>query len=102
MRIQVLIQTKTIYHAKGWDLRMVRLSTIGPCIVVLLMMLASAAHATQQPNESPAPVRLFGQTVFIVRTGLADVTPEARAASIEKRLHRLVQSNPALLNNHDH
>ncbi|MCP9453412.1 MAG: mechanosensitive ion channel family protein [Nitrospira sp.] len=95
----MLIQANTIRQSKSWGACLGRSSTIGWCMVALLVTLAGAAHANQQSSESAAPVRLFGQTLFIVRTGLADVTPEARAAAIEKRLRRLVESNPTLLSN---
>lgn len=93
------MQPLTIHQTKGGSFRIYQSSTIRWSITVLLTTLVATAYADQQIGESAAPVRLLGQTLFLVRTGLADVPPEARAAAIEKRLQRLVQSNPSLLRN---
>ena len=64
--------------------------------VALFSWLTAAPVFPESSGSSPGvPVRLHGETLFTIQTGLADFDALSRAAAIEKRLDRLAQTPAA-------
>jgi len=59
---------------------------------------ASGAKGAPSPEgwktNEPAPVEFDGQTLFYVRVGVADLTPQVRAQGIEARLEAIARAGP--------
>lgn len=60
-------------------------------------MTAGSACAESAGSASGVPVRLHGETLFTIQTGLANVDAASRAAAIEKRLDRLARATPSVI-----
>lgn len=60
-------------------------------------MIAGSVCAESAGSASGVPVRLHGETLFTIQTGLANVDAASRAAAIEKRLDRLARATPSVI-----
>jgi len=66
--------------------------------VALLSWLTGAPIFAAPSAAGPGvPVRLHGETLFTLQTGLANVDTASRAAAIEKRLDRLALAAPSVI-----
>ena len=66
------------------------------CVFLLSWLIAVSVFA-ESPAGSGVPVRFQGETLFTIRTGLANVDAASRAAAIEKRLARLTRATPSVI-----
>jgi small-conductance mechanosensitive channel len=67
------------------------------CGIVMAWLTAVPVFAEPSGSGSAVPVRLHGETLFTLQTGLANVDTASRAAAIEKRLARLAQASPDVI-----
>ena len=67
------------------------------CVLLLCWLTAVPLFAESPGSGSGVPVRLHGETLFTLRTGLANVDAVSRAAAIEKRLARLTRATPSVI-----
>jgi small-conductance mechanosensitive channel len=67
------------------------------CVLLLCWLTAVPVVAESPGSGSGVPVRLHGETLFTLRTGLANVDAVSRAAAIEKRLARLTRATPSVI-----
>lgn len=65
--------------------------------LVLAWLIAAPVFAEPPGSGSAVPVRLHGETLFTLQTGLANVDTASRAAAIEKRLDRLTRAAPSVI-----
>jgi small-conductance mechanosensitive channel len=66
-------------------------------VVLLSWLTAGSAFAESSGSGRGVPVRLHGETLFTIQTGLANVDAASRATAIEKRLGRLTRSTPSVI-----
>lgn len=67
------------------------------CVFLCSWLTAGHIFAAPSGSGSDVPVRLHGETLFSLRTGLANVDAASRAAAIEKRLDRLTRATPSVI-----
>ena len=67
------------------------------CVVLLSWLTAAPIFAAPSVAGPGVPVRLHGETLFTIQTGLANVDAASRAAAIEKRLARLTRATPSVI-----
>ena len=67
------------------------------CVALLFWLTAAPIFAAPSVAGQGVPVRLHGQTLFTLQTGLANVDTASRAAAIEKRLDRLALAAPSVI-----
>ncbi|NJL16131.1 MAG: hypothetical protein HC938_01970 [Nitrospira sp.] len=65
--------------------------------LIMAWLTAAPVFADPQGSGSAAPVRLHGETLFTLQTGLANVDTASRATAIEKRLDRLARAAPSVI-----
>ncbi|MGE0471966.1 MAG: mechanosensitive ion channel family protein [Nitrospira sp.] len=66
-------------------------------MALLFWLTAAPIFAAPSVAGPGVPVRLHGQTLFTLQTGLANVDTASRAAAIEKRLDRLALAAPSVI-----
>ncbi len=67
------------------------------CGIVMAWLTATPIFAAPSVAGPGVPVRLHGETLFTIQTGLANVDAASRAAAIEKRLARLTRATPSVI-----
>lgn len=67
------------------------------CVALLFWLTAAPIFAAPSVAGPGVPVRLHGETLFTLQTGLANVDTASRAAAIEKRLDRLALAAPSVI-----
>ncbi|NGZ02692.1 MAG: hypothetical protein CV090_06545, partial [Nitrospira sp. WS238] len=67
------------------------------CAILCCWLTTPPVSAESQGSASGVPVRLHGETLFTIQTGLANVDAASRAAAIEKRLDRLTQASQSVI-----
>lgn len=67
------------------------------CVALLSWLTAAPIFAAPSVAGPGVPVRLHGETLFTIQTGLANVDATSRASAIEKRLDRLTRSTPSVI-----
>ena len=65
--------------------------------LVMACLTAVPVFAEPSGSGSAVPVRLHGETLFTLQTGLANVDTASRAAAIEQRLDRLARAAPSVI-----
>jgi small-conductance mechanosensitive channel len=80
-----------------WEKRSRRWTLLAICCGVMSLLVAVRPSADPSVPDSGAPVRINGQTLFTIHTGLADIDPASRAQAIEKRLARLLQAPASVI-----
>ena len=67
------------------------------CAFLWSCLIAVPIFAASSGAGSGIPVRLHGETLFTIQTGLANVDAASRAAAIEKRLARLTRATASVI-----
>lgn len=67
------------------------------CVFLFSWLTAGLIVAAPSGSDPGVPVRLHGETLFTIQTGLANVDAASRAAAIEKRLDRLSRATPPVI-----
>lgn len=67
------------------------------CVALLSWLTTAPIFAAPSVAGPGVPVRLHGETLFTIQTGLANVDATSRAAAIEKRLDRLTRSTSSVI-----
>lgn len=67
------------------------------CAILCCWLTTPPVSAESPGSASGVPVRLHGETLFTIHTGLANVDAAARAAAIERRLQRLTRATPSII-----
>ena len=67
------------------------------CVFLFSWLTAGLIFAAPSGSGPGVPVRLHGETLFTIQTGLANVDAASRAAAIEKRLDRLTRATPSVI-----
>jgi small-conductance mechanosensitive channel len=66
-------------------------------VALLFWLTVAPIFAAPSAAGPGVPVRLHGETLFTLQTGLANVDTASRAAAIEKRLDRLALAAPSVI-----
>lgn len=67
------------------------------CVALCSWLTFGLIFAAPAGSGSGVPVRLHGETLFTIQTGLANVDAASRATAIEKRLVRLTRATPSVI-----